>query len=116
MADTPNLTGHIMSDLACPFPPGKQTFVSQIGMSASLIGRFGSSAFRLSSHSSVDVACGLVLLFGLGAKALPVWDSRMRGTIFGSALPSRDGRSKQTCDLTSSIVPQGTSFHRAVQL
>src|SRR5262249_24434211 len=60
--------------------------------------------------------CGLVLLFGLGAKALPVWDSRMRGTIFGSALPSRDGRSKQTCDLTSSIVPQGTSFHRAVEL
>src|SRR5262249_16401326 len=85
-------------------------------MSASLIGRFGSSAFRLSSHSSVDVACGLVLLFGLGAKALPVWDSRMRGTIFGSALPSSDGRSKQTCDLTSSIVPQGTSFHRAVEL
>src|SRR5262249_41461915 len=83
-------------------------------MSASLIGRFGSSAFRLSSHSSVDVACRLVLLFGLGAKALPVWDSRMRGTIFGSALPLSDGRSKQTCDLTSSIVPQGTSFHRAV--
>src|SRR5215510_5492801 len=85
-------------------------------MSASLIGRFGSSAFRLSSHSSVDVACGLVLLFGLGAKALPVWDSRMRGTIFGSALPSSDGRSKQTCDLTSSIVPRGTSFHRTVEL
>src|SRR5215831_7587543 len=89
---------------------------SRVKMSASLIGRFGSSAFRLSSHSSVDVACGLVLLFGLGAKALPVWDSRMRGTIFGSALPSSDGRSKRTCDLTSSIVPQGTSFHRAVEL
>ena len=26
------------------------------------------------------------------------------------------GRSKRTCDLTSSIVPQGTSFHRAVEL
>jgi hypothetical protein len=25
-----------------------------------------------------DVARGLVLLFGLGAKALPVWDSRTR--------------------------------------
>src|SRR5262249_27632105 len=50
---------------------------SRVKMSASLIGRFGSSAFRLSSHSSVDVACGLVLLFGLGAKALPVWDSRI---------------------------------------
>ena len=62
--------------------------VPPVCMSASLIGRFGSSALRLSHHSSVDVACGLVLLFGLGAKALPVWDSRMRGTIFGSALPS----------------------------
>ena len=31
-----------------------------------------SSAFRLSTNSSVDVARGLVLLFGLGTKAL-VW-------------------------------------------
>ena len=38
------------------------------------------------------------------------------GTIFGSALPSPDGRSKQTYHLTSSIVPRGTSFHRAVEL
>ena len=26
------------------------------------------------------------------------------------------GRSKQTCELTSSIVPRGTSFHRRVEL
>ena len=26
------------------------------------------------------------------------------------------GRSKQTCDLASSIVPRGTSFHRSVEL
>src|SRR3974390_2435854 len=32
--------------------------------------------FQAIHHFSVDVACGLVLLFGLGAKALPVWDSR----------------------------------------
>jgi len=37
-------------------------------MSASLIGRLGSSAFRLSTNSSVDVAHGLSLLFGLGTK------------------------------------------------
>ena len=37
-------------------------------MSASLIGRPGSSAFRLSTNSSVDVAHGLSLLFGLGTK------------------------------------------------
>src|SRR6476659_10556652 len=40
-------------------------------MSASLIGRLGSSAFRLST-----TARGLVLLFGIGTKALPSWDSR----------------------------------------
>ena len=27
-----------------------------------------------------------------------------------------DGRSKRTCELTSSIVPRGTSFHRLVEL
>src|SRR3974390_995213 len=31
------------------------------------------------------------------------------GTIFGAALPRVLGRSKQTCELTLSIVPQGTS-------
>ena len=83
-------------------------------MSASLIGHSGSSAFRLSTttvsmsltgscffsnrpfrvkrfqtihHYSVDVAHGLVLLYGIGTKALPSWGSRRGGTIFGSALP-----------------------------
>ena len=48
-------------------------------MSASLIGRLGSSAFKPSAttfqtihYCSVDVAHGLVLLFGIGTKAL-VW-------------------------------------------
>src|SRR5215472_11920710 len=74
-------------------------------MSASLIGRLGSSTFRLSTtsvsmsltgsrffsnrpsrvkhfqaihHFSVDVAHGLALLFGLGTRALPSWDSKTR--------------------------------------
>jgi hypothetical protein len=47
-------------------------------MSASLIGRFGSSTFRLSTTDSVDVARGLVLLFGIGTKAVPSWDPRTR--------------------------------------
>ena len=29
-------------------------------------------------HHSVDVAHGLVLLFGIGTKALPSWDSKTR--------------------------------------
>src|SRR5262245_17435319 len=47
-------------------------------MSASLIGRLGSSAFRTIHHLSVNVARGLVLLFGIGTKALPSWDSKTR--------------------------------------
>src|SRR5262245_33260219 len=50
----------------------------QPAMSASLIGRLRSSAFRLSTPDSVDVAHGLVLLFGIGTRALPSWDSKTR--------------------------------------
>jgi hypothetical protein len=35
---------------------------------------------------------------------------------FGRPCRQRDGRSKRTNDLTSSIVPRGTSFHRWVEL
>src|SRR5215831_19254703 len=38
------------------------------------------------------------------------------GTIFCAALLSGDGRSKRTCEFTSSIVPRVTSFHRSVEL
>src|SRR5262245_22602343 len=44
----------------------------------SLIGRSRSSAFRLSTMISVDVAPRLALLFGIGTKALPSWDSKTR--------------------------------------
>src|SRR6476660_2042451 len=37
---------------------------------------FGVKRFQTIHHHSVDVACGLVLLFGIGTKALPSWDSR----------------------------------------
>jgi hypothetical protein len=45
--------------------------------------RFSNRPFRVKRfqtihHSSVDVAHGLALLFGIGAKALPSWGSRMR--------------------------------------
>src|SRR5262245_64645925 len=48
--------------------PQKRTNSRRLSMSASLIGRLGSSALRLSTNSSVDVAHGLSLLFGLGTK------------------------------------------------
>ncbi len=35
---------------------------------------------------------------------------------FGRPCRQTNGRSKPTCELTSSIVPRGTSFHRRVEL
>src|SRR5262249_22741038 len=84
-------------------------------MRASLIGRLGSSAFRLSTTAVVDVARGLVLLYGIGTSALPSWDPRMgRSNLMGGLAGS--GRSKRTSELTPSIVPRGTPFHRRVEL
>jgi hypothetical protein len=39
---------------------------------------FGVKRFQTIHHYSVDVAHGLVLLYGIGTKALPSWDSRTR--------------------------------------
>jgi hypothetical protein len=39
---------------------------------------FGVKRFQTIHHHDVDVAHGLVLLFGIGTKALPSWDSRTR--------------------------------------
>src|SRR5215471_12876583 len=73
--------------------------------------------FQAIHHSSVDVAHGLALLFGLGTKALPSWgfEDEVEQS-FGRPCRQYDGRSKRTNDLTSSIVPRGTSFHRWVDL
>src|SRR5271168_5378067 len=39
---------------------------------------FGVKRFRTTHRYGVDVAHGLVLLFGIGTKALPSWDSKTR--------------------------------------
>src|SRR6476620_12544040 len=67
-------------------------------MSASLIGRLGSSAFRLSTYCSVDVARRLVLLSGIGTKALPSWDSKTRwnNLMGGLAVELTAGPSRHT--------------------
>jgi hypothetical protein len=76
----------------------------------------GVKRFQVSTNSSVDVAHGLSLLFGLGAKALPSWDSKTRWNNLLGDLAVNDGGFKRTYELTSSIVPRGTSFHRWVEL
>jgi len=68
-------------------------------------------------HCSVDVAHGLVLLFGIGTRALPSWDSKTRwNNLCHGLYRQTSDRSKRKCELTSSIVPRGTSFHRVVEL
>src|SRR6516225_7918178 len=83
----------------------------------SLIGHSGSSAFRLSTNSSVDVAHGLALLFGIGTRGPSImgFEDEVEQSI-GRPCRQTNGRSKRTCELTSSIVPRGTSFHRSVEL
>jgi hypothetical protein len=78
---------------------------------------FGVKHFQTIHLCGVDVTRGLVLLFGIGTWALPSWDPRMRRNNLSDDLVRQcDGRSKQTYELTSSIVPRGTSFHRSVEL
>ncbi len=75
----------------------------------------GVKRFQTIHRHGVDVAHGLVLLSGIGTKALPSWDSRTRRNNLRGGLAVSNGRSKRTCELTSSIVPRGTSFHRSVE-
>ena len=83
-------------------------------MSASLIGRLGSSTFRLSTTA---VSMSLTGSRFSSESAPRPFQYGIRGRVEQSLpRPCRqcDGRSKRTCELTSSIVPRGTSFHRWV--
>ena len=84
-------------------------------MSASLIGRLGSSAFRLSTATVSMSLTGSCFSSESAPGALPSWDSRTRRNNLCHDLTVTAG-SKRTCELTSSIVPRGTSFHRSVEL
>ena len=58
----------------------------------------GVKRFQTIHHYSVDVAHGLVLLFGIGTKALPSWDSKTRrnNLLGGLAVRRTAGPSGQT--------------------
>ena len=73
----------------------------------------GVKRFRALQYGDGNVARGLVLLYGLGTSARPSWDSKTRWNDLLGGLAV--GRSKRTCELTSSIVPRGTSVHRLVE-
>src|SRR5262245_40643572 len=85
-------------------------------MSASLIGRLGSSA---SDYPPRQCECRSRARASLrnwhqGPSIMGFEDEVEQS--FGRPCRQSDGRSKQTCELTSSIVPRGTSFHRSVEL
>jgi hypothetical protein len=83
---------------------------------ASLIGRLGSSAFRLST-TAVSMSLAGSCFSSVSAPRPYHHGIRERGgTIYWTALPLVDGRSKRQSELTSSIVPRGTSFHHWVEL
>src|SRR5437763_11513363 len=85
-------------------------------MSASLIGRSGSSAFRLSTTAVSMSLAGSCFSTESALGPFHHGIRRRGGTILGAALPLAVGGSKRTCELTSSIVPRGTAFHRSVEL
>ena len=85
-------------------------------MSPSLIGRLGSSTFRLSTTAVSMSLTGSRFFFGIGTKALPLGSEDEAEQSIGRPCRQLNGRSKATCELTSSIVPRGTSFHRRVEL
>src|SRR5476651_2201232 len=59
---------------------------------------FGVKRFQTIHRCSVDVARGLVLLFGIGTRALPSWESRTRrnNLLGGLAVRQAAGPSDQT--------------------
>jgi hypothetical protein len=73
--------------------------------------------FQTIHHCSVDVARGLMLLFGIGTRGPSImgFEDEAEQSI-GRPYRKANGRSKATNELTSSIVPRGTSFHRLVDL
>src|SRR5438128_12208948 len=84
--------------------------------------RFSNRPFRVKRFQtihdySVDVAHGLSLLFGIGTRGPSImgFEDEVEQS-FGRPCRQCDGRFKRTYELTSSIVPRGTSLHRWVEL
>ena len=93
----------------------KRTLRWRRGMSASLIGRFGSSAIRLPIDTVSMSLTGSCFSPESAPRPFHHGIRERGGPIFRAASPFDERRSKRTCDLASSIVPRGTSCHRAVE-
>ena len=86
------------------------------GMSASLIGRFGSSAFRLSTTAvSMSPTGSRFSSESAQGPSTMGFEDEVEQSV-PRLCRHLVGKSKRTCELTSSIVPRGTSFHCSVDL
>jgi hypothetical protein len=72
---------------------------------------FGVKHFQTIHHHSVDVARGLLLLFGIGTKALPLWESRTRWNNLLGGLAVR--RMAGPSDRTNSPHPSSREGHHS---
>jgi hypothetical protein len=73
---------------------------------------FGVKRFQtIRHHHSVDVTHGLVLLFGIGTKAFPSWDSRTRRNNLSVGLASR--RTAAPSDWANSPHPSSREGHHS---
>src|ERR1700676_642973 len=85
--------------------------------SASLIGHLRSSTFRLSTYAvsmSLAGSCFSSESAHQGPSIMGFEDEAEQS--FGRPCRQKNGRTKRTHELTSSIVPRGTSFHRSAEL
>ena len=71
----------------------------------------GVKRFQTIHHHSVDVSRGLVLLFGIGTKALPSWDSKTRRNNLLGGLTVR--RMAGPSDRTNSPHPSSREGHHS---
>ena len=79
---------------------------------------FGVKHFQTVHRCSVDVTHGLArasLRNRHQGPSIMGFEDEVEQS-FGRPCRQTNGRSKRTCELTSSIVPRGTSFHRWVEL
>jgi hypothetical protein len=74
----------------------------------------GVKHFQTIHRTSVDVARGLALLFGIGTGALPAWDSRTRWNNLSGGLAVR--RTAGPSDQTNSPHPSSREGHRSTAL
>src|SRR3974377_29068 len=85
-------------------------------MSASLIGRWGQA---LSDYPPLQCRCRSRARASLRNRLIGPSTMGFEDEVehsLGRPCRVKDGRCKRTYELTSSIVPRGTSFHRSVEL